>query len=77
MATRAKYIRAKATDENNEVKLDTDIIMRFSPSYGTVAFTQANMSDVRLLYFSGRPKDSLLSRLQRSLWTRLFGWLRL
>lgn len=35
MATRAKYTRAKANEENNEVKLDTDILMRFSPSYGT------------------------------------------
>lgn len=30
MATRAKYTRAKVNEENNEGKLDTDILMRFS-----------------------------------------------
>lgn len=34
MATRSKYIRAKNNEENNEAKLDTDILMRFSQSYG-------------------------------------------
>lgn len=44
MATRAKYTRAKGNEENNETKLDTDILMRFSPTYGTLLFTQASMS---------------------------------
>lgn len=35
MATRAKYERAKNADEKQEEKIDTDIIMRFSPGYGT------------------------------------------
>jgi hypothetical protein len=33
MATRAKYELVRGA-ENNETKLDTDIIMRFSPTYG-------------------------------------------
>ena len=36
MATRAKYTRAKPNEENNEAKLDTDILMRFSPTYGKI-----------------------------------------
>ena len=36
MATRAKYTRAKGNTENNEEKLDTDILMRFSPTYGII-----------------------------------------
>lgn len=34
MATRAKYNRVRAPEENKEQKLDTDILMRFSPRYG-------------------------------------------
>jgi hypothetical protein len=36
MSTRSKYIRVKPEEEKNEDKLDTDIIMRFSPTYGTL-----------------------------------------
>jgi len=36
MSTRSKYLRVKPVEENNENKLDTDIIMRFSPTYGTI-----------------------------------------
>jgi hypothetical protein len=35
MATRAKYTRVRAPEENKEEKPDTDILMRFSPRYGT------------------------------------------
>ena len=34
MATRAKYTRVRAPEEDKEEKPDTDIIMRFSPTYG-------------------------------------------
>lgn len=34
MATRAKYDRVNTPEEKNENKLDTDIIMRFSDTYG-------------------------------------------
>lgn len=34
MGTRAKYNRVKAEQDTKEDKLDTDIIMRFSDSYG-------------------------------------------
>lgn len=34
MATKAKYTRVKVED-TKEDKLDTDIIMKFSPTYGT------------------------------------------
>ena len=33
MATRSKYYRVRP-EEKKEDKLDTDIIMKFSPSYG-------------------------------------------
>lgn len=39
MATRSKYTRAKVNEESNEGKLDTDILMRFSQSYGKHLFT--------------------------------------
>lgn len=37
MATRAKYTRVRAEDKKEE-KPDTDILMRFSPTYGTSIF---------------------------------------
>ena len=36
MATRAKYNRVKGPEDKNEAKLDTDILMRFSDSYGKI-----------------------------------------
>lgn len=39
MATRAKYTLVKQ-DEKKEDKPDTDILMRFCPSYGTAPLTQ-------------------------------------
>ena len=42
MATRAKYYRVKQED-NKEDKPDTDILMRFNPTYGTCPPTQAAM----------------------------------
>lgn len=77
MATRAKYTRAKNNEENNEVKLDTDILMRFSPTYGTPLLTQASMWHEHSLSSSESPRALSLSRLLRNLWTRLYGLLKL
>jgi hypothetical protein len=35
MSTRAKYTRVSGEQETHQEKADTDIIMRFSPFYGT------------------------------------------
>lgn len=43
MATRAKYNRVRQEDDKKEDKPDTDILMRFSPTYGTCPITQAAM----------------------------------
>lgn len=40
MATRAKYVRVNTPEEKNEAKLDTDILMRFNETYGTLLTTQ-------------------------------------
>lgn len=39
MATRSKYSRVKQ-EEKREEKPDTDILMRFNPTYGTCLLTQ-------------------------------------
>ena len=57
MATRAKYTGVQVPTENNEQKLDTDIIMRFSDRYGTSVSTQENMFQEPLL--SSSEKESL------------------
>ena len=44
MATRAKYTLKRGQGDNSEGKLDTDILMRFSPGYGTPPATQADTS---------------------------------
>ena len=43
MATKAKYYRVKG-EEKKEDKPDTDILMRFSPTYGKYILIQADMS---------------------------------
>lgn len=73
MATRAKYTRAKPNEENNEAKLDTDILMRFSPTYGKIWSSQASMCPEHSPSFSENRKASLLLKLLRSLWIKLFG----
>jgi len=77
MATRAKYTRAKGNEENNETKLDTDILMRFSPTYGTLLFTQASMSLVLWLSSSENQRTLLQSKLLKNLWKKLYGLLKL
>lgn len=42
MATRAKYNLVKQ-EEKKEDKPDTDILMRFCPTYGTYSLTQVAM----------------------------------
>jgi|LakMenEpi03Aug12_release.lakeMendotaPanAssembly.Ray.scaffolds.fasta_scaffold5327815_1 hypothetical protein len=53
MATRAKYTRTKGTTENNEEKLDTDILMRFSPTYGIICFYPGRYVSRALTLFFG------------------------
>ena len=77
MATRAKYTRAKGNEQNNETKLDTDILMRFSPTYGNPLFTQASMSPVPWPSSSENQRALLQSKLLKNLWTKLYGLLRL
>lgn len=48
MATRAKYTRV-IQENNKEDKPDTDILMRFCPTYGKIFFTQVAMSAELLL----------------------------
>lgn len=66
MATRAKYDRVKTPEEKNENKLDTDIIMRFSDTYGKDWLIQVDTSHVLLLFSLEREKHSSPSRLLRS-----------
>lgn len=75
MATRAKYELVRG-GENNETKLDTDIIMRFSPTYGNHSLIQVAMSHAHSPSSSGKAKTSSRSRLLRNSWTRLFGLLK-
>lgn len=75
MATRAKYTRVRPEDKKED-KPDTDILMRFSPSYGTNAFIQVDMLAEVLHYSLGRENPLLLSRLLIGLWTEHFGLLK-
>ena len=58
MATKAKYYRVRPTEDEKEEKLDTDILMRFSNTYGTIHLTKASTSAAPLP-FSLRKKSSL------------------
>lgn len=64
MATRAKYTRVRAPEENKEEKLDTDILMKFSPRYGTPHLTQASMFPGLSLSFLVKARASSPSRRQ-------------
>ena len=51
MATRAKYTRVRQEDKKEE-KPDTDILMRFSPSYGkTFSYLGRYISRALTLFF--------------------------
>lgn len=73
MATRAKYTRANVNEENHEAKLDTDILMRFSPSYGNVRFSQGSMFRGLSLSFSENQRASLPLKQLKNLWIRPYG----
>ncbi len=73
MATRAKYTRVRAPEENKEEKLDTDILMRFSPRYGTSSLKQASMSPGLSLSSLVKARASSPSRPQSASWTKLSG----
>jgi len=73
MATRAKYTRVRAPEETNEAKPDTDILMKFSPKYGTLLPTQASMCHVPSLSSLVKASSSLPSRLPSGSWTRPSG----
>jgi hypothetical protein len=53
MATRTKYTRAKGNNENNEEKLDTDILMKFSPTYGKICIHLGRYVSRALTLFFG------------------------
>ena len=61
MATRAKYTRVRQEAEKEE-KPETDIIMKFSPTYGTCRVIQAVTSAEPSLCSSEREKPSSPSR---------------
>ena len=65
MATRAKYELVRG-GENNETKLDTDIIMRFSPTYGKHSLIKVVTSHAHLPSYSEKEKTSSESRLLRN-----------
>ena len=75
MATRAKYTRVRQESEKED-KPETDIIMKFSPTYGTCRVIQADMSAEPSLSSSGREKPSSPSRQPIDSWTEPFGSLR-
>ena len=62
MATRAKYTRVRAPEEDKEEKPDTDILMRFSPRYGTPPLIQASMSLELSLSFLVKARNSSPSK---------------
>lgn len=76
MATRAKYTRVRAPEENKEEKPDTDILMRFSPKYGTSVSIQASMSPALSLYSLVKARNSSPSRQPSVSWIRLSGLLK-
>ena len=73
MATRAKYTRVNTHDQNNETKLDTDILMRVNDTYGNTRPIQADTSPAHSLSSSARENPSSLSRPQRNSWIRRCG----
>ena len=66
MATRAKYTRVRAPEDNKEEKLDTDILMRFSPRYGNPSTIQASMSHVLSLSSLVKARSSSPSKPQNA-----------
>ena len=76
MSTRSKYFRVKPEEEKNEDKADTDIIMRFSPTYGIHRLIQESISPGLSLSSSARTKSSWPSKPPKDLSTGHSGSLR-
>ena len=76
MATRAKYTRVRQEDKKEE-KPDTDILMKFSPTYGTCLLIKVAMLAEPLPSSLGKVNHSSQSRLPIGSWTELYGLLRL
>lgn len=76
MATRAKYTRVRAEDKKED-KPDTDILMRFSPTYGTsIFYIQVDILAEDLLYYLDRENLLSLSKPQTGLWIEHSGSLK-
>lgn len=72
MATRAKYTRLRQEDKKEE-KPDTDILMRFSPSYGKSLFYIGRYISRALTLFFGEGKSFVTVKaadrlMDRALW---------
>ena len=76
MATKVKYYRIKPAKDEKEEKLDTDILMRFSNTYGILIKTQASTSRVGSPFSLVKIKTLSPSRLPKSLWIVPFGCLK-
>ena len=76
MATRAKYNRVRAAEETKEDKPDTDILMRFSPRYGTPLSIQESMSPALSLSSLVKARHLSPSKPPTASWTRPSGLLR-
>ena len=73
MATKAKYTRVKVEDEKKEDKLDTDIIMKFSPTYGIFMHYSGRYITRALTLFFGDNKSFVTIKAaeklsERALW---------
>jgi DNA-binding protein len=72
MATRAKYTRVRQEDKKED-KPDTDIIMRFNPSYGILYFYSGRYISRALTLFFGEDKKFVTIKaadrlMDRALW---------
>jgi hypothetical protein len=75
MATRAKYTRVRQ-EEKKEDKPETDIIMKFSPTYGIFYLIKVVMLVEHLPYSLVKENLSLQLKRQTNLWIELSGLLR-
>lgn len=72
MATRSKYIRVKQEDKKED-KPDTDILMKFSPTYGTFYSNSGRYVSRALTLFFGEGKSFVTIKaadrlIDRALW---------
>jgi hypothetical protein len=76
MATRAKYTRVRQ-EEKKEEKPETDIIMKFSPTYGIFCLIKVVMLVEHLPYSLAKENHLLQLKQQTDLWIELSGLQRL